>query len=164
MRSNEDIARSLLNPGDLTRFEEDGRVYLDCPYEEKDRVKALGGMWDRAHKKWYIPEGVDQAPFKRWMRVKKPTPQKQGLGTIGGFLIGKKKGCAHLWDGSDTVCRMYSTGGMSRKKKKVSASAYGRPICLLCLSKNKTRKDPVLFQDRDYVDDRDNFVVRLDNI
>lgn len=164
MGRNAEIARSLLNPGDLTRFEEEGRVYLECPYAEKDRVKALGGMWDRAHKKWYIPVGVDKSPFKRWMRVSKPAVKKQQLGTIGGFLIGKKKGAAHLWDGSDTACRMYSTGGMSRKKKTVSQSAYGRPICSMCLAANKNRKDPILFRDEDYLENKENFVVQLQNI
>lgn len=164
MGRNVDIAKSLLNPGDLTRFEEENRIYLECPYAEKDRVKALGAMWDRAHKKWYIPSGVDPSPFKRWIRARKTAPQKQQLGTIGGFLIGKKKGSAHLWDGVDTVCRMYSTGGMSRKKKTVSQSAHGRPICSMCLAANKNRRDPVLFRDEEYLESKDNFVVQLQNI
>lgn len=29
-------------------------IYLDIPFEHKDRVKALGGKWDKDKKQWYI--------------------------------------------------------------------------------------------------------------
>lgn len=29
------------------------RLYLDVPYQEKDRAKALGAKWDAKVKKWY---------------------------------------------------------------------------------------------------------------
>ena len=49
-------------------------VYLNCPYDEKDDAKALGAWWDAGKKKWYVPAGVDEAPFSRWMSgaVSKP--------------------------------------------------------------------------------------------
>ncbi len=30
-----------------------GRLYLDVPYADKDKVKALGAKWDSSIKKWY---------------------------------------------------------------------------------------------------------------
>lgn len=42
------------------------KFYLNCPYSEKDEAKALGAWWDTNKKKWYVPEGMDEAPFERW--------------------------------------------------------------------------------------------------
>ncbi|AVR96438.1 DUF5710 domain-containing protein [Pseudoduganella armeniaca] len=39
---------------------------LKVPFAEKDEAKALGARWDAALKKWYVPAGVDPAPFARW--------------------------------------------------------------------------------------------------
>lgn len=44
-----------------------GRVYIDCPYEERDEAKALGAKWDWQRKKWYVPGGLDVAEFSKWM-------------------------------------------------------------------------------------------------
>ena len=41
-------------------------IYLRCPFREKDDCKALGGRWDPDRKKWFVPEGTDLTPFKRW--------------------------------------------------------------------------------------------------
>ena len=30
------------------------RIYLDVPYDEKDRVKSLGAKWDSMEKKWWV--------------------------------------------------------------------------------------------------------------
>jgi exodeoxyribonuclease VII large subunit len=30
-------------------------------------VKSLGAKWDVTAKKWYVPEGIDLAPFKNWL-------------------------------------------------------------------------------------------------
>jgi hypothetical protein len=40
---------------------------LTVPYAEKDEAKQLGARWDPKRKKWYIPAGVDAAPFSRWV-------------------------------------------------------------------------------------------------
>lgn len=42
------------------------RMYLDCPYRDRDLVKKLGAKWDHSRKKWYAPEDVDKTPFKKW--------------------------------------------------------------------------------------------------
>lgn len=39
---------------------------LKVPFAEKDEAKRLGARWDAAIKKWYVPAGVDLAPFARW--------------------------------------------------------------------------------------------------
>ncbi len=44
------------------------RAYLNVPFKEKDEVKALGARWDRQERAWYVPAGVDPAPFAKWAR------------------------------------------------------------------------------------------------
>ncbi|KAI5911935.1 zincin-like metallopeptidase domain-containing protein [Azoarcus sp. PA01] len=48
------------------RHAQDERTYLDVPYKEKDEAKALGARWDRKEQSWYVPSGVDAAPFAKW--------------------------------------------------------------------------------------------------
>ena len=43
------------------------RVFLDCPFDEKDLCKGAGGRWDPDVKKWFVPEGEDPNRFKRWL-------------------------------------------------------------------------------------------------
>jgi hypothetical protein len=56
----------------------------------------------------------------------------------GEYLIrGAGKGLkarAHLWDGADTVCRMWSTGGLAKRKYSVQAQVLGLPVCSMCVS------------------------------
>ncbi|MDN7465799.1 LPD7 domain-containing protein [Burkholderia gladioli] len=42
------------------------REYLNVPYEERLDAKALGAKFERKSKRWYVPEGIDAAPFARW--------------------------------------------------------------------------------------------------
>jgi len=46
--------------------------------------------------------------------------------------LNKKSSKAHLWDYGDTYCKMYSTGGMRKKKYKIYENALEREICLMC--------------------------------
>ena len=46
---------------------EEERIYLNCPFDDKDECKSLGGRWDSEVRKWYVPAGQDTAPFSRWM-------------------------------------------------------------------------------------------------
>lgn len=49
------------------------KTYLYVPYREKESAKAHGARWDREHKQWYAPEGVDLAPLRQWLSP----PEKQ---------------------------------------------------------------------------------------
>jgi hypothetical protein len=44
------------------------RMDLSVPYSEKDEAKKLGAKWDPTAKLWYVPDGVEAAPFARWMK------------------------------------------------------------------------------------------------
>lgn len=46
--------------------------------------------------------------------------------------LGSKSPRAHLWTGTDTVCRMWSTGGLAKSKYSVQADSRGLEICTMC--------------------------------
>lgn len=41
-------------------------TYINCPYAESSKAKALGAKWNPEMKKWYVPKGMDLSPFERW--------------------------------------------------------------------------------------------------
>ena len=45
-----------------------------------------------------------------------------------------KKSVVHLWTGEDTICKMYSTGGLKVEDYKVSETPENRNICQNCLN------------------------------
>jgi hypothetical protein len=45
----------------------EGKVFLICPFEEKDEAKALGAKWDWATKLWYITADLDFTTFAKWL-------------------------------------------------------------------------------------------------
>ena len=44
-----------------------GKTYLTVGFIEKDQAKSLGARWDPTQRSWYVPAGVDLAPFSRWL-------------------------------------------------------------------------------------------------
>ena len=45
-------------------------TYLNVPFAEKDKVKALGARWDGAAKSWFAPKGADLSKFEQWISKK----------------------------------------------------------------------------------------------
>jgi hypothetical protein len=43
-------------------------LIIDVPYAEKDQAKALGAKWNPEAKKWFIPDGVAQDKFTKWIK------------------------------------------------------------------------------------------------
>jgi hypothetical protein len=59
------------------------RVILSVPFVEKDQAKALGALWDRESKQWWIPSTIDAAPFVRWLAPQQqPEPLYRDLAAI----------------------------------------------------------------------------------
>ena len=68
-------------------------TFLNVPFPQKDRAKALGARWNGEEKKWYVPENLDKAVFAEWLspeqiqeasdlpiRIRKPV-QEEGAQT-----------------------------------------------------------------------------------
>lgn len=49
----------------------------------------------------------------------------------------KPKSMAHLWDGRDTACRLWSTGGIKQSRPGwiTTTTPMGRSMCQMCLIK-----------------------------
>lgn len=67
----EDNAMVKPSPSNIT--ESSKKILIDVPYREKNQAKNLGAKWDSIAKSWYIPEGISQEPFNRWL-PQKPLP------------------------------------------------------------------------------------------
>lgn len=53
----------------------------------------------------------------------------------------QQKTAAHLWNGWDTACRMWSTGGLRNKKAyTVHPDTGGRRVCSMC--RNVAKRQP----------------------
>jgi antirestriction protein ArdC/phage/plasmid primase-like uncharacterized protein len=60
-------------PADATRPQNEApalgvKTFIDVPFKQKDEAKALGAKWDRQEQSWYVPAGVDAAPFAKWAK------------------------------------------------------------------------------------------------
>lgn len=68
LRSNKEKARQI-KQAKSQRWDNSlqERVYIDCPYKDKDQAKQLGARWDSEERLWYVLQGVDLAPFIKWI-------------------------------------------------------------------------------------------------
>lgn len=75
-------------------------TFLEVQFKEKDQAKALGARWDGPTKKWYVPDGLDLAPFKAWLPAgarssapaTAPTKELIPIESAGQDLVLAKKG------------------------------------------------------------------------
>jgi len=63
----EEFAKQKENSATTANSSSDEKTYINVPYREKNDAKALGAKWDRGQQSWFIPAGVDQGKFSRWM-------------------------------------------------------------------------------------------------
>ncbi|MFT7228178.1 MAG: hypothetical protein ACI8PW_000763 [Methylophilaceae bacterium] len=54
-------------------------IPLKVPFKEKDEAKSHGARWNPDGKHWYIPVGVEEAPFEKWLNGA-PTEMTQPQG------------------------------------------------------------------------------------
>ena len=47
---------------------QDTRVYLECPYNERELVKKLGCRFDFTQRRWYAPPGTNLEPLAPWRK------------------------------------------------------------------------------------------------
>ena len=60
------------------------------------------------------------------------------------FLIRKGSKHYHLWHNNNTVCKMWSTGGMNHQKKWfIVEEVSGRLLCTMCRNNQKKTLLPI---------------------
>ena len=61
------------------------------------------------------------------------------------YLVRERKGIAHIWDGVDTLCRMYSTGGINKHRQRnkwvISDDKMNRKVCLMCVKGKSVQRE-----------------------
>jgi hypothetical protein len=52
-----------VNPND------NGKIYLQCPFKEKEQVKSLGARWDAGMKAWWVQDSEENRnTFVKWIQ------------------------------------------------------------------------------------------------
>jgi len=64
---------------------------LHVPFHEKDEAKKLGALWDPARKVWFLPDGKETGPFKKWL----PQQSDINLRASTFFLAESMRACWH---------------------------------------------------------------------
>lgn len=65
------------------------RIDLRVPIAEKDVAKRLGARWDPKLKTWYVPEGGDAEPLRRWIA----TSQSPNIRAEHWYLATSRRQC-----------------------------------------------------------------------
>ena len=66
-----DVASSVAESSALAGTSDSVKVaktYISVPFSEKDEARDIGARWDRQERSWYVPPGVESAPFAKWAR------------------------------------------------------------------------------------------------
>lgn len=102
----------------------------------------------RRYVEWYEPKDYSEAhdrdlllsDIESLTGAKSETPS-------GAYLMRRSGGGkAHHWTGSDTACRMASTGGLAMREYVVADHPEGRPICQMCAhvrQSTSVKEDPL---------------------
>lgn len=94
--------------------------YLNVPFAEKDQAKLLGARFDWNRKLWYVPAGLDPAPFARWLPA----------GQDSKRTVMENQGAAMRLQGAESICD--DTGQESQHNN--AAAADDAPIQGISLS------------------------------
>lgn len=54
----------------------DARLFLTVPFQEKDKVKALGARWDADSRRWYVDNRQDTTAFGQWGAIQAPKQEE----------------------------------------------------------------------------------------
>ena len=56
--------------------------------------------------------------------------------------VSKKGPSAHIWDGEDTACRMWKSGGLKARGMRISHHQLGSRLCKLCAAESGATDSP----------------------
>jgi hypothetical protein len=43
------------------------KIFINCPFDDKEECKSLGGKWDAKNKSWFITSNLDVKNFEQWI-------------------------------------------------------------------------------------------------
>jgi len=63
------------------------KLYINVPYSEKDKAKELGAKWDLVKKSWFIPKGLNQINFEKWISKNNDKNIDGNIRSVGFFIV-----------------------------------------------------------------------------
>ncbi len=82
----------------VPEIEDDRKNFIDVPYRDKDKVKALGAKWDIQNKSWFIPAGLDKSKFAEWQPKERKEPEKRDYIKVPKSEKDEAKALGARWD------------------------------------------------------------------
>lgn len=94
------------------------RIYLDCPFSEKDECKSYGAKWDKRVKKWYITKNQDESYFHKWLAQEEIIYDKNIIIYLDVDFAENQvvKNMGALWDSKR--CKWYITNNHNKENFK----------------------------------------------
>lgn len=104
----------------------DGRIYLDVPYEDRDKIKAFGGRWDAERKLWYVMATNYFGEVTRW----RPKMAGRTFPTLTDVLDFARRQLKIAFMGSDqeaiTALEAFHKVARTHHKKRIESLRDGR--------------------------------------
>lgn len=66
---------------------------LDVPNAESNQAEALGALWEPSRRCWYVPDGVDLLPFRRWFPKQDPGVPGLNLRSLETYVVTAPRRC-----------------------------------------------------------------------
>ncbi|WP_132093121.1 DUF5710 domain-containing protein [Caulobacter sp. BK020] len=57
------------------------------PYAERNQAEALGARWEPSRRCWYVPDGMDLLPFRRWFPEQDPGVPGLNLRSLETYVV-----------------------------------------------------------------------------
>ena len=84
------------------------KIFLNCPFDDKEECKSLGGKWDAESRSWFITSNLDIEKFEKWIvpgaiakandsedngrtYLNVPFDEKEACKEMGGYWEQKKR-------------------------------------------------------------------------
>ena len=116
----------------MAKQADDGERYIPTVQEIEEGRSARGDYTRATVEKWGVPWPLQEGWRKRLLAeaVRHHPPE---LRAKSGYLVRIRGRVAHMWTGSDTACRQYSTGGIKNPHHyTVADTPDGRQVCKNC--------------------------------
>ncbi|MFC6523157.1 DUF5710 domain-containing protein [Undibacterium arcticum] len=121
-----------------------GRIYLDVPYEEKDRAKAAGAQFDTDVKSWWCAEGQHADGLLRWgpkqFGRRQPTlldAVRFAKKRLNAMFFGTNTATMHFLDETNRLAKSLQSKQMSAAKRGEDVADQAKLLKEIDIAKGK---------------------------
>lgn len=127
----------------MAKQTDDGERYVPTIQEIEEGRSERGGYTRATVEKWGVPWPLQKGWRKRLL-AEAARHHPPDLRAKPGYLVRIRGRTAHIWTGSDTACRQYSTGGIKHPHRyTVTDTPDGRQVCKNCRGADSLRRKPL---------------------